>query len=444
MYTTTAASWYVVMTLKGELVQVAPAVYPAAPSEFTHACALKNYDEAHLLVAPTVAGRSSGLAYKWDWRNDTYAPIGGNRTEWGCHDIQWSALHADSFWVPNSAAAQCHDGRNANVSRVNATSGAVLETVASGYSECRSDVNHAQLVEDDAAVLFSLREMSALAKYYVNGTRAWTIGGFEGEWPIRDFDRAVVYPPGASVWFYQHNAEFMSPDEIWMFDNSGLGNQSRLLIVRVNETAKEAQLEWEYRLGKHSQIYGDCDPTPAGNVLGSWWDVTFGNASADAQAQSGVVEVVRATKEVAWKLDIVGRACPTSTCHSSHAADLDAAHPDRSQVWLMYSVERFYDAPVLPSPGSDFGAPACAGGSLVFVVFDSFKASSMRPGTFALTEHRTGLVAMTGTFEFEPHWRPTSISRHIDANVDGLLVQLEVKNSRGRAARFAFTCDSSR
>ena len=37
MYTTTAASWYVVMTLKGELVQVAPAVYPAAPSEFTHA-----------------------------------------------------------------------------------------------------------------------------------------------------------------------------------------------------------------------------------------------------------------------------------------------------------------------------------------------------------------------------------------------------------------------
>ena len=110
----------------------------------------------------------------------------------------------------------------------------------------------------------------------------------------------------------------------------------------------------------------------------------------------------------------------------------------------MYSVERFYDAPVLPSPGSDFGAPACAGGSLVFVVFDSFKASSMRPGTFALTEHRTGLVAMTGTFEFEPHWRPTSISRHIDANVDGLLVQLEVKNSRGRAARFAFTCDSSR
>ena len=110
----------------------------------------------------------------------------------------------------------------------------------------------------------------------------------------------------------------------------------------------------------------------------------------------------------------------------------------------MYSVERFYDGPLLPSPGSDFGAPRCAGGALVFTVFDSFKASSMQPGTFVLSEHRTGWVAMTGTFEFEPHWRPTSISRHIDANVDGLLVQLEVKNSRGRAARFAFTCDSSR
>ena len=64
MYTTTAASWYVVMTLKGELVQVAPAVYPADPSSFVHACALKNYDEARLLVGTSVAGRSSGLAYK--------------------------------------------------------------------------------------------------------------------------------------------------------------------------------------------------------------------------------------------------------------------------------------------------------------------------------------------------------------------------------------------
>ena len=82
--------------------------------------------------------------------------------------------------------------------------------------------------------------------------------------------------------------------------------------------------------------------------------------------------------------------------------------------------------------------------AFVFTVFDSFKASSMQPGTFVLSEHRTGWVAMTGTFEFEPHWRPTSVARHIDANVDGLLVQLEVKNSRGRAARFAFTCDSSR
>ena len=39
----------------------------------------------------------------------------------------------------------------------------------------------------------------------------------------------------------------------------------------------------------------------------------------------------------------------------------------------MYSVERFYDGPLLPSPGSDFGAPRCAGGALVFTVFDSFK-----------------------------------------------------------------------
>ena len=43
-----------------------------------------------------------------------------------------------------------------------------------GDDRAAVELERLQLVEDDAAVLFSLREMSALAKYYVNGTRAWT------------------------------------------------------------------------------------------------------------------------------------------------------------------------------------------------------------------------------------------------------------------------------
>ena len=355
----------------------------------------------------------------------------------------------------------------------------MLTTVASGYEECRGDVNHAQvargerarargvadearappllrdvnraqLVEDESAVLFSLREMSALAKYYVNGTRAWTIGGFEGEWPIRDFDRAVVYPPGASVWFYQHNAEFMSPDEIWMFDNSGLGNQSRLLIVRLNETAKTARLVWEYRLADLSKIYGDCDPTPAGNVLGSYWRSAYGNASADDQAQAGIVEVSRATREVAWELKVYGRACDRARC----AMSIGGHDALRSTAWMMYSVERFYDAPVLPSPGSALGAPTCKreaardGNATVvllqFTVFDSFKHNSPKPGAFNLTERSSGAhVAAAGTFEFEPHWRPTLVTAVAELRSQSgttVDVELAVSNARGRATRYEFEC----
>jgi hypothetical protein len=56
-----------------------------------------------------------------------------------------------------------------------------------------------------------------------------------------------------------------------MFDNGGLGNESRLLIVSVDEKKEAAYLEWEYRLGCYTEVFGDADPVPSGNVLGNYW-----------------------------------------------------------------------------------------------------------------------------------------------------------------------------
>ena len=61
------------------------------------------------------------------------------------------------------------------------------------------------------------------------------------------------------MWSGQHNAEYMgegdSGHEVWMFDDLGLGNESRLLIVVVDEPKREARLEWEYRLGALSRVH---------------------------------------------------------------------------------------------------------------------------------------------------------------------------------------------
>ena len=132
------------------------------------------------------------------------------------------------------------------------------------------------------------------------------------------------------MWANQHNPEYISETEICMFDCTGLGNESRLLIVDVNESAAEARLSWEYRLGVLSSVFGDCDPLPSGNLLANYWDQNYTNSSAlgpDGDEVGGIVEVVRAADgagedRIAWHMRIYGKRCPRDEgdCQNSDVA----------------------------------------------------------------------------------------------------------------------------
>ena len=153
-----------------------------------------------------------------------------------------------------------------------------------------------------------------------------------------------------------------------MFDDLGLGGESRLLIVRVDESEGKAYLVWEYRLGALTQLFGDADPTVSGNVLGAFWIQEYGPDTRWGDAQAGIVEVTREGKEVAWQLLIEGDACYEPKCF--HCIDRDDdSYLDHHYVephigtWFVYSAERFYDGPVLPSINSRDRAE-CHGGQL--------------------------------------------------------------------------------
>ena len=109
---------------------------------------------------------------------------------------------------------------------------------------------------------------------------------------------------------------------------------------------------------------------------------------------------------------------------------------------------RFYDAPLLPSPGSAMGEPACAyeDGQLVlhFTAYNSFKQNSKAPGTYSLTQTAPGLdqVVAEGAFAFEPFWRPTKVMGVPVklADPSSREVRLEVMNERGRSTAYVFNC----
>ena len=435
------ASWNVVMDLQGKLHQFSPARSVDAVGR-VHFCGLKNYDEDTLVMIQSANESAGGHAFKWNWRNDEYTRIGAGGSghgTYGCHDIQFahpgSAEHGEAFWAPgpNPSCAE-----NNNVTLVEAATGKQIGGFETGFADCVADVNHAQLLEDDTSSILSLRAISAIAKYEIDksgfgATRKWIIGGDEGNWPIVHGD--VTYPPGATVWDGQHNAEYMGDNEVWMFDDKGMQNQSRLLIVKVNEDDNIAEIVWDYPLGLLAQVYGDCDPLPSGNILASYWRSTYGNKSAYDQTQCGVMEVTRETKEVAWHLRVFGRECPDEDCQLLW---------DKSG-WTMYSVERFYEKPVLPSiqtprVGATISPPSCAGGVLSFTAWNTFKVSSRREGHYSLLGRETGETLATGTFLFEAHWRPTNVTVAVDLISDTVETELVLQNNHGATTHFNMTC----
>lgn len=437
-----AAAWNVVMDVKGRLYQVAPTRSVDAV-DMAHFCALKNYDEETILTATTVNYTGAGAPFLWNWKEDKYERLGSHNTIVGAHDIQWAYGHdKHSFWAPGPTVAEgCVT--NQNLTRINATTGAIMQNLKIPGGACDSDVNHAQLIDEDNTAFLSLRLWDALAMFDLDpeletgGTLRWLVGGDRGTWPIVDLNGEKVFPAGTKVWEGQHNAEYIGENEVIMYDNLGLGNVSRCLIVSVNESAEVATLVWEHQMDALSMIFGDCDPLPSGNILGSYWAMEYGNATPTGQAQSGVVEVVRGTKEVAWHMRIYGASCPDAVCH-------DSDHPG----WKMYSIERFYESPLIAAAkagaaGDD--GPRCSddGKTLSFTAWNTFKQSNHYPGSYVLTEVASGRVVASESFKFLPHWRPTSVQqREMDVNA-GTEVDLVVTNERSRRVSYRFTCGKS-
>ena len=214
----------------------------------------------------------------------------------------------------------------------------------------------------------------------------------------------------------QDNLEYFGDGEYMMFDNnfnktegSFNGNgPSRLLIVSVDEDAETATLEWELVLEDHTPIYGDNDRLPTGNLLASSWPATI-NANASFQYDVRIFETVRATKQPAWEAFVLGQGCQHPDDGSGGCVRSTGAIPTG---WSMYSVERFYDAPLVWNISCD--AARSAATTVHFTAHNVFKQNGPRPGTFRFFaagdngEHDAALLE--GWFNFSAYWRETHVS----------------------------------
>ena len=173
-------------------------------------------------------------------------------------------------------------------------------------------------------------------------------------------------------------------------------------------------------------------------------------ASAD-QFDERALEVTRPGGAIAWKLDLKGPACDETECERTSG-----------EGWTFYSIERFYEAPLLYNM-------SCADGKLKFSAHNNFvsrfrasfvraRAASLshtsrfaRPlaqkqnnpseARYSVTLASDASEVASGTFDFTPHWRDTDVTVHIAGPIG--LVNVTITNIWGDETSDTTICSSS-
>ena len=102
--------------------------------------------------------------------------------------------------------------------------------------------------------------------------------------------------------------------------------------------------------------------------------------------------------------------------------------------WFFYSIERFYDGPLV------FNATCSAqDGALAFSTVNAFKQANVYGGTYTVTDASSGDEVASGELAFAAHWRATNVTVASSFS-SGAEYTLEVKNQWNYASQASVTC----
>ena len=169
------ASYLVVMDLYGTIRQIHPTYHD------DDVAAARAQAQVGLGAARRRRRRTSlsGRRATCNWRNDT--ELIADRQTGDAHDIQVGAS-GDTLWQPDLDEYDYSTG----------------DPISSAQIHDTMDINHVQLIEDDAVAIISSRMTSSIVKVETSDDAVrWTLGGEYGTVPIVDLD-GTEYSAGSS------------------------------------------------------------------------------------------------------------------------------------------------------------------------------------------------------------------------------------------------------
>lgn len=400
------SAFTIVLDMRGNIVSISPTMYHLADSYHFISWKPWHRDPNFMLGGVDIQAAQNGPVYLWNWngeKDEEYISL-MNGLQADCHDVS-STYTNDAIWVTAD---------NRGVQMLNYTDGSIMKTRVFPKDIVR-DPNHAQMIEHDRTGIISSRITNSIVKVPLLGDGVeWICGGKNGTIDIID-ENGTYWPAGHTIWQGQHNVEYIGEQEYLLFDDqssvswdgvseSQTAEQSRLLLLRIDEKKKVAKIKWTYPVGAYTPIFGDADLMPTGNILGTMWVGSYNctnwtsmvgcnNYPYDAQ----VTEVVKATSEVAWSVRIVG-----NESIKNHNAWFG---------WSIYSSERMYEKPLVYQTV----CKKTEEGSVIhFRTQDMIRSNNAAPGQWVLKDTDSKEVVSSGNFSFVPFWRPTEVTLRVD------------------------------
>ena len=440
------SSFLIVMDLRGENINVTVVSdmtnsTPDAQYGVTHFDGLKLLDPDTLLLSGNSnPDLEAGPPMTFAMKTGSFSMMSqGTQVSGTAHDIQWQPLKNGSAGVYRTVGA--------GFGLFSTSDGSQIESY-NAESCYFNDVNHAQVLHEEGYAIVSSRMTSSFSKFDMASNQImWTCGGHQGNFLL--VDQAGDEHPAGSSWLFhgQHNVEHFGDNEYMLFDNNfnystatfiGDSN-SRLVILNINEDTMTATEVWTLELDEQTCIYGDNDRLPSGNLLGSSWPIVI-DASSEFQYDARIFEIERGTKDTAWEAFVIGQRC-TSPEDGSFGC-VRSAFGGYPSGWSMYSVERFYDTPLVWNISCTLASGSDGDYTLNFNTHNNFKMNGFHDGTFQIYSEGTngvhGDAVVDETFLFEPHWRSTYLSASIEQG--STVGMLSVTNQWGRRTMKHYSC----
>jgi len=420
----TYSSFLVVADVAGAL-RAATVVTDLDSFASTRFDAVKMADPSTVLAYSNVGHTETGYLYTWKWDEPGASPQRANDA-WSptSHDVQLAFNGEEApthYWQP---------GYN-QFAKKSLKTGAIASNHDLG-ALCKESMNHLQLLHEDAYALVSCRLADHVILYYdvANRTVLWSASGGKRYSTLSvGTEEDGAFTEGGRAWAGQHNVEAFG-DRIYMFDNAyETGKPSRILRLRVDVSAGVAAVDWSYDIPfeypyGYSEVYGDADLLPSGNVLTNWWPARL-SPSRGLEADLYLQEITF-EKEVAWEMAFynsgatVGGACTTDEEKNEDEKEDEKEERDEERNspvddgpcdrqinlgWKAYSVERFYPGPIAYVLDTIESSTKLV---LEITAHASLKRQHQSPGSWAVLD-ADGAPLSGGTFDFRAHQLATTV-----------------------------------